>query len=83
MQPRSRRIWLFRVFYEMPTRDIASHPDISLKPGHVDVLLQRCRETIRDCMRAKGHDLHEIPPGTFIEMWRCFEWKQRTAEVDG
>ncbi|MFN0150448.1 MAG: sigma-70 family RNA polymerase sigma factor [bacterium] len=72
LQPRARRIWLFRVLHDMPTRDIASHPDVSLKPAHVDVVLQRCRDTIRECVATRGYDPHEMPPGTVAELWDHF-----------
>ena len=72
LQPKHRTIWFFRVFYELPTKRIACHPEVGLKPGHVDVILQRCRTTIRDCMRAKGLVLDEIPPGAFAAMWETF-----------
>ncbi|MBD3336648.1 MAG: sigma-70 family RNA polymerase sigma factor [Candidatus Eisenbacteria bacterium] len=71
LQLRSRRAWFFRVFYGMSTREIAAHPDIGLNPGHVDVILQRARETIRECMRSRGFDTHEMPPGTFVALWQA------------
>jgi RNA polymerase sigma factor (sigma-70 family) len=82
LQPRARRAWFFRVFYDMPTREIAAHPNIALQPGHVDVLLQRSRQAVRDCMQSRGHATQDIPPGTFAELWKRFEVTVRTAEVD-
>lgn len=69
LAPRSRWAWFLRVFHEMPTRSIASHPAVNLKPGHVDVLLQRCRKAIRECMEQRGHDTDQLPPGTFVALW--------------
>lgn len=72
LDPRSRLIWLFRVFAEMSSREIAGHPEVQLKVGHVDVLLQRSRQAVRNCVIKKGHDPEEMPPGTFIELWKSF-----------
>lgn len=70
LQPRTRKIWFFRVFYDMSSKEIASHPDIGLKAPHVDVVLQRCRQIVRTCMRVKGHESAEMPPGAFIALWQ-------------
>jgi hypothetical protein len=67
----------------MSSKRIAVHPEILLKPGHVDVLLQRARKAIRDCMTKKHQDPEEIPPGAFAEIWAAFEAEEpvRTEEV--
>ena len=75
LDPRAALCWFFRVFYEMASRDIAVHPRIRLKVGHVDVLLQRSRTMIRDCVSRSGFDPHDMPPGTFVEMWKTFRSK--------
>lgn len=72
LESRARKVWIFRVFYEMSTREISSHPEIQIKPGYVDVTLQRARNAIRKCMMHKGHDTREIPTGVFVELWRAF-----------
>ncbi len=72
LAPRSRLVWFLRVFCDLPSKRIASHPEIRLKVGYVDVLLQRAREAIRDCMRCLGHDRHDLPPGVFVELLRVF-----------
>ena len=72
LKPKTRKMWFFRVFYEMPTKEIATHPAIGMKPGAVDVSLQRCREQIRECMRSKGFDSGSIPHGTFAVLWEAF-----------
>lgn len=77
---RSRLSWFCRVFYRMSSKDIAVHPDLGLKASHVDVLLQRARKTIRDCMRRRGFDAHDMPPGTFVEMWGALR-RERTEVV--
>jgi RNA polymerase sigma factor (sigma-70 family) len=72
LNPKSRTIWFFRVFHDMASKEIAVHPEVGLKSSHVDVVLQRCRDTIRDCMKRKGHTTAALPPGTFVELWKCF-----------
>jgi RNA polymerase sigma factor (sigma-70 family) len=72
LSARDRTVWLFRVFYDLRSREIARHPEVRLKPSHVDVILQRCRSTVRDCMSRKGHQPGELPPGTFAELWDAF-----------
>jgi len=72
LDARARLVWFFRVFYELPTKEIAAHPCVRLKAGHVDVLLQRARKAIRACMEARGLTPGDMPPGTFVEMWRTF-----------
>ncbi len=72
LNPRSRRIWFFRVFFNLSSREIAAHPEIRLKGTHVDVLLQRTREAVRDCMRKRGFDPGDMPPGVFVELWKAF-----------
>jgi RNA polymerase sigma factor (sigma-70 family) len=74
---RSRTIWFFRILCEMPTKEIAAHPEIRLKPGHIDVLLLRARKTIRDCMRGSDYEPLDMPPGTFTVLWNTF--RLRTA----
>jgi DNA-directed RNA polymerase specialized sigma24 family protein len=73
LRPKWRRLWMFRVFLELPTRDIAAHPQIGLKPAHVDVLLQRARNAIRNCMQSRGFLTDAMPRGAFFEIWKAFE----------
>ncbi len=72
LQPRSRRIWFFRVFYDMATKEIAAHPEIGLNPAHVDVVLSNVRSAIRECMENKEQRLRDLPPGSFFEIWKSF-----------
>lgn len=83
LQSRSRLVWFFRVFYSMSSKEIAAHPRIGLKASHVDVLLMRTREFIRDCMRRKGFASQDMPPGVSIELWQAFqlEGSHETGEV--
>jgi len=75
-----RTIWLFRVFLDLPSKRIASHPEVALKPSHVDVILQRCRGKIRDCMQSKGFDVTHVPTGSFAELWRTFRLDDHLEE---
>ncbi len=38
LKARDRRVWFFRAFLEMPSREIAAHRSVALKPSHVDVI---------------------------------------------
>lgn len=71
LQPRSRLIWFFRAFYELSSREIASHPRVRLESAHVDVLMQRSREAIQTCLARAGHDAGHIPAGTYALVWEA------------
>jgi RNA polymerase sigma factor (sigma-70 family) len=73
LQPRARHVWFLRAFYEMSTREIAQHPKVMLRVGHVDVLLQRARDAIRACMASKGLEPADMPTGTFTALWEWLE----------
>ena len=73
LSPRGRRAWFFRAYYGMSGREIAAHPSVRLNAPHVDVLVQRTRQALRDCLRAKGHDLNELTRCAFLELWELFE----------
>ena len=79
LSPEHRRIWFLRVFHEMPSRHIASHPEVQRTVGHVDVIQQRCRRQVRTCMEKSGFDPGDIPPGTFAALWRAFRMEVRDA----
>ena len=79
LENRARTIWLFRVFYEMSSKEISTHPEVRIKPGYVDVILQRVRDSLRECMRRKGHDTHQLPTGVFVELWRAFRMEEAQA----
>jgi len=72
LNPRSRLVWFFRVFLSLSSKEIAAHPEVRLKVTHVDVLLQRAREGIRECMKTRGFDPQDMPPGVFVELWAAF-----------
>jgi RNA polymerase sigma factor (sigma-70 family) len=79
---RERRVWLFRAYYEMSSRTIAQHPLISLNAAHVDVVAQRARAAVRECMTRKGHDVGDLPPGTFVDLWEVLESMARPSEMN-
>jgi DNA-directed RNA polymerase specialized sigma24 family protein len=90
LESRSRRAWFFRVFHGLCTREIAVHPDVTMEPGAVDMLLHRTRGLIRDCMERKGHRVRSLPAGTFVGIWMTFQRAEeqrriahddRTAEI--
>lgn len=69
LTPRSRRVWFFRGYYGMTGREIAEHPMVRLNAAHVDVLVQRARQALRECMQGQGHALEGAPRGAFVELW--------------
>jgi len=80
LNARDRRIWFFRTFYEMSSKEIAAHPEVGLKAGHVDVLLQRCRQAIRTCLAGHGYAPGDMPRGVFGALWRAFHAGGREAD---
>jgi len=80
LKQRDRTVWFFRVLYELPSREIAGHPEIRLKPAHVDVILQRCRSALRECMTRKGHDVTEVPRGSFLRLWEAFRMPENEGQ---
>ena len=82
LAPRSRLVWFFRTFYGFSTKEIAAHAEVLLKPGHVDVVLQRARGAIQDCLRTHGFAGDESPRGTFTEVWLMFRRSSWVATAD-
>jgi RNA polymerase sigma factor (sigma-70 family) len=70
---RSRQAWLLRAFAGLSSSEIARHPAVRRKASHVDVIVQRARRAVRECMRRKGHNPSDVPPGAFVELWSAFE----------
>jgi RNA polymerase sigma factor (sigma-70 family) len=86
LRPRNRRVWFFRAFYGMSSRDIAQHPAVAIRVAHVDVLVQRARVAIRSCLKSKGLEPIDMPAGAFVTVWAgleslCDEF-QATAELE-
>lgn len=70
---RERRVWFFRAFYDMSSREIAAHPRVGLNAAHVDVVAQRARQALRDCLERKGHAAGAAPAGAFVQLWALLE----------
>jgi len=75
---RSRNAWVLRALFEMTSRDIARHPEVNARVGHVDVLLFRGRQAVRRCMDRRGHDLADVPAGVLVDLWH----RHRRGELD-
>lgn len=73
LKPRTRFIWFLRVFCDMPSKMIAKHPEIRLKAAHIDVLLQRGRDAISECMRRQGYPPRQTPPGALAVFWDLYK----------
>jgi len=67
LAPRARGAWFRRVFLERPSREIAAR--LGVNAAHVDVIVQRARASLRECMRSKGHPDAELRPGAFVQIW--------------
>jgi len=66
---RTQRIWFLRAFCEMRSKAIARHPEVRLKASNVDIILQRSRDKIKSCLKRKGYERRDMPPGTFTALW--------------
>lgn len=71
LAPRARSAWFRRAFLERPSSEIAAR--LGVKVAHVDVIVQRARAALRECMRTKGHPGSELMPGAFVEIWSALE----------
>jgi RNA polymerase sigma factor (sigma-70 family) len=69
LSARDRNIWALRAVLELSTREIAGHPNVNLREDHVNVILKRCRDQLRRCMRGAGFELGALPPGTLLMLW--------------
>lgn len=70
LHARARQAWFKRVFLERPSREIALL--LGLNAAHVDVVVQRAREALSECMKRKGHREGDLQPGLFVELYRRF-----------
>ncbi len=82
LESRALRIWFFRVFYGLSTREIALHPDVAGHAKGVDMLLSRTRKKIGECMERKGHRAEDLPAGTFVEIWNLLQGGQEERTND-
>lgn len=71
LQPRARRIWILRAFHELSSRDIAAHPDVGLTKAHVDVVVSRARDVLKQCLGTHGHRTTDYPAGAFMTLWEA------------
>lgn len=76
MEARSRRVWFLRVLCGLPSRGIATHPQVSLTINHVDAILHRARKAMRGCMHGKGYEPRDMPLGTFTELWKACQFDE-------
>ncbi|MEQ1833449.1 MAG: RNA polymerase sigma factor [Candidatus Eisenbacteria bacterium] len=80
LSPRSRAVWTLRALFERPSRDIAAA--LALKAPHVDVLVQRAREAISECMTRKGHEITDVHPQAFVLLWQRWSTAGRRATFE-
>jgi len=69
LTPRAQTGWFLRAFLDMPSKLIASHPEVHMAPSAVDMMLSRTRKSLRECMETKGFNSDDAPPGTFVALW--------------
>lgn len=67
LQPRAREVWYRAAVLERPSRETAAA--MTLKVGHVDVLVQRSRAALVACMAKSGHRSTEVSPRAFVRLW--------------
>ena len=80
LAPRARRIWIFRTFFDMSSRDIAAHPDIRVTPANVDVIVGRARTALRACLEKGGVGATDLAVAGMARLWDRFV---RAADRDG
>lgn len=73
LTPRARAIWYMRVLLEMPSREVARHPQVGMTRAGVDVTLFRARAAVRSCLRTRSLDWSRVPEGTFAQLWDLLE----------
>ena len=66
---RAQTVWFLRAFLDLPSKTIATHPDVQMTSPAVDMMLSRTRKSLRDCMEKKGFNSDDAPPGTFVALW--------------
>ncbi len=82
LAPRARQAWFRRVFLERPSREIGVA--LGIAPAHVDVVVQRARAALRDCMDRRGLGEPGVRPGAFVELWKGLPdlWAGEAEETD-
>jgi len=82
LPPRARVVWFLRVMHELPSKVIASHPEVEMTLSNVDVTLLRSRRSLKRCMESKGFEVTRVPRGAFEELWIAFR-VERSPEDRG
>lgn len=67
LAPRARSVWYRSAVLERPSRETADA--LGLQVGNVDVIAQRARRSLVDCMARKGHRTAEVSPRAFVLLW--------------
>lgn len=67
LAPRARMAWWLRVGLERPSREIATR--LAVAAAHVDVIVQRARGALTQCMAASGHAHADIHAQSFVLLW--------------
>lgn len=80
LAPRARRVWILRTFFEMSSRDIAAHPEVAIKPSHVDVVVSRTRAAVQACLAKRGFEAADFDLVGIARLWDRFV---RPAEQNG
>jgi DNA-directed RNA polymerase specialized sigma24 family protein len=82
LTPWARSAWFMRVFLDMSSDKIATHPDVGMTRTALDMLLSRTRRRIRDCMCNKGFNSDDAPPGTLVTLWDLLRADVRREQED-
>ncbi len=72
LNPRSRKVWIFKLFGGLSAKEIAVHPEIGLTANGVDVTYHRCRKVLKTCMQESGYEARDMPTGVFVELVDVF-----------
>jgi len=67
LSARSRNIWFRSAVLGRPSRETAGA--LGLRVGNVDVIAQRARRSLVDCMDRKGHRTADVAPRAFALLW--------------
>ena len=73
LTPRARTVWYLRVLLELPSQEVARHPQVRMTRTSVDVTLFRARAAVRRCLEERSLDWDRMPEGTFVQLWELLE----------
>lgn len=71
LAPRARTAWWLRAGLERPSREIAAR--LGVASAHVDVIVQRARAALSDCMSVAGHSQVDVHAQAFVLLWSRLE----------